>query len=210
MIEYQPDFTVRVFIKAYQAGEEKLCAEARGIDMPSGYYFGFSAATGDLADNHEILSFTVRNLDGATGPEAETLSPETVQKSINKIHHESNIVRDQLWRIQQRVEDLFEESATRGGGMDDGTVQRVAQFEERFNLLNNRMENLERYMGDVKQVVDALSVQSSRSSERMFSELGSSGGGWTSTFTFLLALISALLLAVREYAIFQERKRKSF
>jgi len=31
--------------------------------LPTGYYFGFSAATGQLTDNHDIYSFTTYNLD---------------------------------------------------------------------------------------------------------------------------------------------------
>jgi len=31
--------------------------------LPTGYYFGFSAETGQLADNHDLYGFNVRNLD---------------------------------------------------------------------------------------------------------------------------------------------------
>ncbi len=32
----------------------------RRVRLPLGYYFGLSAATGDLADNHDIVSFKAR------------------------------------------------------------------------------------------------------------------------------------------------------
>jgi mannose-binding lectin 2 len=31
----------------------------RKVRIPKGYYFGLSAATGDLADNHDVISFKV-------------------------------------------------------------------------------------------------------------------------------------------------------
>lgn len=32
------------------------CFEVKGVRLPTGYYFGASAATGELADNHDIIS----------------------------------------------------------------------------------------------------------------------------------------------------------
>lgn len=35
------------------------CFILRRVTLPSGFYFGATAATGDLADNHDIISFKV-------------------------------------------------------------------------------------------------------------------------------------------------------
>ena len=35
------------------------CFSVPDVYLPQGYYFGLSAATGDLADNHDIISFKV-------------------------------------------------------------------------------------------------------------------------------------------------------
>jgi mannose-binding lectin 2 len=37
----------------------QLCLSVLDISLPRGFYFGLSAATGDLVDNHDILSFKV-------------------------------------------------------------------------------------------------------------------------------------------------------
>lgn len=37
--------------------EWKLCFEANNVQLPTGYYFGASATTGDLSDNHDIITF---------------------------------------------------------------------------------------------------------------------------------------------------------
>ncbi|MFH4980074.1 hypothetical protein AB6A40_006783 [Gnathostoma spinigerum] len=37
-------------------GEWKQCMNVGGVFLPSGYYFGVSAATGELSDNHDLIS----------------------------------------------------------------------------------------------------------------------------------------------------------
>lgn len=34
----------------------KLCFESINVKLPTGYYLGASATTGDLSDNHDIIS----------------------------------------------------------------------------------------------------------------------------------------------------------
>lgn len=38
------------------------CFEVDGVKLPTGYYFGASAATGELADNHDILSMKLYDI----------------------------------------------------------------------------------------------------------------------------------------------------
>lgn len=41
----------------------KECFKVQGVKLPTGYYFGVSATTGDLSDNHDILSIKLYELD---------------------------------------------------------------------------------------------------------------------------------------------------
>jgi len=41
----------------------KECFTSNNVKLPTGYYFGFSAATGELSDNHDIVSVKVYQLD---------------------------------------------------------------------------------------------------------------------------------------------------
>lgn len=41
----------------------KVCLESKGIILPTGYYFGVTAATGDLSDNHDLFSVRLFELD---------------------------------------------------------------------------------------------------------------------------------------------------
>ena len=44
-------------------GAWKECFSVKEIKLPTGYYFGVTATTGDLTDNHEILSIRLFELD---------------------------------------------------------------------------------------------------------------------------------------------------
>ena len=52
--------TVTAWTSIKGTGEYEECFVARGIFLPPGYHFGASASTGDLADNHDIVSMKVR------------------------------------------------------------------------------------------------------------------------------------------------------
>ncbi|KAI8485619.1 Vesicular integral-membrane protein VIP36 [Branchiostoma belcheri] len=52
-----------VMVDVDDKNEWKECFDVTGIRLPQGYYFGSSAATGDLADNHDIISMKMYELD---------------------------------------------------------------------------------------------------------------------------------------------------
>ena len=41
------------------------CLEVKGVTLPTGYYFGVSATTGELSDNHDLVSFKTYQLDAS-------------------------------------------------------------------------------------------------------------------------------------------------
>jgi mannose-binding lectin 2 len=61
-IRYQNDrLTVSTDIDGKNVWKE--CFAASDVRLPSYYYFGFSSATGDLTDNHDIISIHTYQLD---------------------------------------------------------------------------------------------------------------------------------------------------
>jgi mannose-binding lectin 2 len=46
--------------------EWKECFRVEGVELPTGYYFGASATTGDLSDNHLIYSLKFYELEAPT------------------------------------------------------------------------------------------------------------------------------------------------
>lgn len=63
-------------------GKWTQCLDRFGVHLPTGYYFGFSASTGDLSDHHDILSVKFYELDSA-----ETASDQEVEDFTKIIPH---------------------------------------------------------------------------------------------------------------------------
>ncbi|KAL0277462.1 UNVERIFIED_CONTAM: hypothetical protein PYX00_004728 [Menopon gallinae] len=61
-IRYERD-TLTVSTDLDNLGTWKQCFSVKGIVLPTGYYFGISATTGDLSDNHDIISIRLLELD---------------------------------------------------------------------------------------------------------------------------------------------------
>ena len=59
-----------------------------GVKLPTGLYVGFTSATGDLTDNHDVVSFKIWQLDSKTDagkrhemkPEVLNLAPKEAVK----------------------------------------------------------------------------------------------------------------------------------
>lgn len=58
----------------------KLCFESANVKLPTGYYLGASATTGDLSDNHDIISIKFYELE----PLASVSCTSRVEITINK------------------------------------------------------------------------------------------------------------------------------
>ena len=52
----------KLTVKYRADAEEQTCFEIPRITLPKGYYFGFTAATGDLADDHDVTYIKVTDL----------------------------------------------------------------------------------------------------------------------------------------------------
>lgn len=62
MVRYKDDvLTVETDIEG--RGEWKECFSVAGVRLPTGYFLGVSAATGDLSDNHDVISIKTYELD---------------------------------------------------------------------------------------------------------------------------------------------------
>jgi mannose-binding lectin 2 len=73
-IRYEND-VLSVHTDLENKDEWKECFSVDGVELPTGYYFGASATTGDLSDNHLINSLKFFELDGATTAERAHIVP---------------------------------------------------------------------------------------------------------------------------------------
>jgi len=81
--------------------EWKECFVSNNIKLPTGYFFGFSAATGELSDNHDILSVKVYELESERKNEkidASQITPEAENFSEPREHHDDE-KPSMLWTV---------------------------------------------------------------------------------------------------------------
>jgi len=73
------------------------CFSMDNVKLPTGYYFGLSATTGDLSDAHDVISIKTYELDTAAGvpkEERPDIQPET--EFVVKAHQEKKVDSDSL------------------------------------------------------------------------------------------------------------------
>ncbi|XP_076855256.1 lectin, mannose-binding 2-like b [Brachyhypopomus gauderio] len=63
--------------------EWKECLDVPGVHLPQGYYFGVSSITGDLSDNHDLISFKLYELTVERTPEELENEQEVTIPSVD-------------------------------------------------------------------------------------------------------------------------------
>ncbi|XP_051977197.1 VIP36-like protein [Xyrauchen texanus] len=82
LIRYMKNrLTVMTDIEGKQ--EWKDCLDMPGVRMPQGYYFGVSSATGELSDNHVLISLKLYELTVERSPEEEEDQQEITLPSVD-------------------------------------------------------------------------------------------------------------------------------
>ncbi|KAG7490879.1 VIP36 [Solea senegalensis] len=71
-------YKLRVMVDVDGKQEWKPCVDIRGLRLPTGYFLGASSATGDLSDNHDIISMKLYQLTVEKTPEEEAEEQESV------------------------------------------------------------------------------------------------------------------------------------
>ncbi|XP_074144515.1 VIP36-like protein [Sminthopsis crassicaudata] len=65
--------------------EWKDCIDVPGVRLPRGYFFGTSSVTGDLSDNHDIISLKLFELTVERTPEEEKLHRDVFLPSVDNM-----------------------------------------------------------------------------------------------------------------------------
>ncbi|XP_068130989.1 VIP36-like protein isoform X2 [Hyperolius riggenbachi] len=68
-----------------QKQEWRDCLDIPGVRLPRGYYFGTSAATGDLSDNHDIISMKLYQITVERTPAEERTDKEVFIPSVDNM-----------------------------------------------------------------------------------------------------------------------------
>ncbi|XP_047210515.1 vesicular integral-membrane protein VIP36 isoform X2 [Girardinichthys multiradiatus] len=72
-----------VMVDVDDKNEWKECIDIGGVRLPTGYFFGASAATGDLSDNHDIISMKLYQLMVDHTQEEENLDWTKIEPSVS-------------------------------------------------------------------------------------------------------------------------------
>ncbi|CAI9552068.1 unnamed protein product, partial [Staurois parvus] len=65
--------------------EWRDCVDVPGVRLPRGYYFGTSAVTGDLSDNHDIISMKLYQITVERTPAEEKMDKEVFIPSVDNM-----------------------------------------------------------------------------------------------------------------------------
>uniref|UniRef100_A0A3B3ZWF3 L-type lectin-like domain-containing protein n=1 Tax=Periophthalmus magnuspinnatus TaxID=409849 RepID=A0A3B3ZWF3_9GOBI len=80
---------------SYDHGKDGRSSELGGwVRLPTGYYFGASAATGDLSDNHDIISMKLYQLMVEHSPEEENLDWTKIEPSVSLLKSPKDNIDD--------------------------------------------------------------------------------------------------------------------
>nr|CAG4635504.1 EOG090X07L3 [Artemia franciscana] len=108
-INYEND-VLKVFTDVEGKNGWKPCLEVPGVKLPTGYYFGVSAVTGELSDNHDLISFKLYSKD-MPGQEFEDRSdllptaeffeaPRDYEDELNSLDNIASEMK-RFWRIRE-------------------------------------------------------------------------------------------------------------
>lgn len=70
----------------------ELCFEEDDVHLPIGYYFGFTAMTGGLSDNHDIIDVTTRNIK--VDPSTPLPGEDNDESHLRDIHPQADRLKD--------------------------------------------------------------------------------------------------------------------
>jgi len=71
--------TLSVFTDISGLGKWKQCLKVDGVRLPTHYFFGVSAATGDLSDNHDVISIKMFEQEYSRAERPFETSPEKIE-----------------------------------------------------------------------------------------------------------------------------------
>jgi hypothetical protein len=182
------------------------CIDMKDVDVPNPGFWGLSSATGDLVDNHDIIQFIVRPLEGINDADTdyEAWAAEEAAQQKHKLEEFDLRPAEALQRDYQRVLRAQAEAIKLLSG-DVETLKQQLEFQ--ISAMSTGIHTTKRSLDDksaqLGQVTDSVKAteELQRSVEKhkkdmsdMKNEIArnSSGGGWKFPFFVLLVMILAL------------------
>ena len=182
------------------------CIDMKDVEVPNPGFWGISSATGDLVDNHDIVQFVVRPLEGIADADADYEAWATAERhELNSKMEEFDLrPPEALQRDYQRVLRAQAEAIKSLSG-DVETLKQQLEFQ--LASMNAGIASNKRNLDD-KGAALGQATETAKHAQELQKSLGSmnkemkdmrneivrnaGGGGWKFPFFILFVMIVAL------------------
>eukprot|EP00698_Gefionella_okellyi_P012306 TRINITY_DN3309_c0_g1_i1.p1 TRINITY_DN3309_c0_g1~~TRINITY_DN3309_c0_g1_i1.p1 ORF type:complete len:656 (-),score=191.38 TRINITY_DN3309_c0_g1_i1:101-2020(-) len=101
---------LQVLVDSQNEGQWTTCVTVDSADLPRGYHFGLSAATGSVADNHDVMNFVAEQLE-----KSEDEQEPQPEGAIETLRQRLRRTRRQRYLNKMRDKTLEKQGALSGG-----------------------------------------------------------------------------------------------
>jgi len=204
-IEYFKN-TLTVLIHNGMSNNEKdfeLCIRSENVVLPKNGYFGVSAATGGLADDHDVLKFVTHSLrspDMALVPDSIDQEESAKFESEFEQFQKKNKEQKDAWKKQNpEAAKKLEDEDYDWGVFEDDSVRELKQIFQGQSSMNEVLRDLHRKMDEIiGRQERSLSILNSVQSGGMPQVQGGGGGGGVPVDTIRRDEVNAVLANQRE------------
>lgn len=179
------------------------CIDMKDVEVPSPAFWGISSATGDLVDNHDIIQFIVRPLEGVQDPDADyelwasedqaaikhkleefdLRPPEALQRDYQRVlRAQAEAIKSLSGDVETLKQSLEFQLAAMAAGivttrksLDDKSVS-LSQAGESVKATTELQKSVEKHKKEMSDMRAELSA-------------GVGGGGWKFPFFVLFVMI---------------------
>ncbi|CAI5439022.1 unnamed protein product [Caenorhabditis angaria] len=134
----------------------ELCMRAENIFLPRNGYFGVSAATGGLADDHDILDFSVSSLFGEQQkpqPAAQQIPLQEKQKYDEEFEKQMKEYEAEQAKFKEQHPDKVKENEYDDPTKfyEDATARELRLIYESQNAIHQVMQNMDQRLAQIQQ-----------------------------------------------------------
>uniref|UniRef100_A0A914ZE35 L-type lectin-like domain-containing protein n=1 Tax=Panagrolaimus superbus TaxID=310955 RepID=A0A914ZE35_9BILA len=140
--------------KLTQQHRYELCLRAENIFLPRNGYFGVSAATGALADDHDILDFSVYSVLNEAPKPAQPIPQDERQKYDAEFAKQMEQYEDERKKFKQEHPDkakLDNEEEEYARHFEDAAARELRLIYETQNAIHQVMQQMEAKLAQIQQ-----------------------------------------------------------
>jgi len=146
------DTSLKLAVDPKNSGEWTDCVDLENLALPKGWassaYVGLTASTGQLSDNHDVLSFVTYS-DSQVMAEAESTSEK---KKMYKVNSEAGL-EERINSIEIALNDLMESARDQDHHFEHQVVLFKENIQNLISKLNEREDTSESRIGNLEDII---------------------------------------------------------